>query len=103
MGIEDIYERFGELIKKRRNIMQLTQDELAKKVRLSRASIANIESGRQKIMLHQVYLFAKSLNLEPIDLLADITMSAKSTALPAGSSHGDQLWVDAILRQVKNA
>lgn len=69
MRFEETYEEFGELLKKQRVSMSLTQADFAKKVGLSRASIANIENGRQKILLHQAYLFAKCLNIPLLDLL----------------------------------
>lgn len=99
----DIYARFGEVVKNRRAALKLTQEDLAQKVQLSRASIANIESGRQKILLHQMYIFAKSLNLEPTDLLANVSVATNPASRPSGSSQKEQMWVDAILRQVKNA
>jgi len=44
----------------------MSQDILAKAVGLSRASIANIETGRQKVLLHHVYLLASALGCSSI-------------------------------------
>ncbi len=61
-----IYSALGEAVAIRRKAMRLTQAQVAAKVGISRASIANIESGRQKVLLHQVYLFAEALKLPSI-------------------------------------
>lgn len=61
-----IYSALGEAVATRRKAMGLTQAQVAVKVGISRASIANIEAGRQKVLLHQVYLFAEALTLPSI-------------------------------------
>lgn len=61
-----IYSALGEAVAIRRKAMSLTQAQVAAKVGISRASIANIESGRQKVLLHQVYLMAEALKLPSI-------------------------------------
>lgn len=61
-----IYSALGEAVAIRRKAMSLTQAQVAAKVGISRASIANIESGRQKVLLHQVYLLAEALKLPSI-------------------------------------
>ncbi len=61
-----IYPALGEAVATRRKAMRLTQAQVATKVGISRASIANIESGRQKVLLHQVYLLAEALQLPSI-------------------------------------
>ena len=57
----------------------MTQSEIATKVGISRASVANIEAGRQKVLLHQVYLFASALSLQSITEL----ISQSATVMPA--------------------
>ena len=61
-----IYSALGDAVAIRRKAMRLTQAQVAAKVGISRASIANIESGRQKVLLHQVYLIAEALKLPSI-------------------------------------
>ncbi len=62
------YVLFGEAVKKARFDLGLTQHELADKLKLSRGSIANIETGRQRVLLSDVFDFAKALKLKPIAL-----------------------------------
>ncbi len=66
--IRPIYVRIGRRIRRRRNELGRTQEWLSDRVNLSRASIANIETGRQQIMLHQLYDFARALRIPAGDL-----------------------------------
>jgi transcriptional regulator with XRE-family HTH domain len=66
-----IYRALGRAVARRRHELVLTQAQVANQIGLSRASLANIESGRQKVLLHQVYLLAAALRLSSIlDLTA---------------------------------
>lgn len=66
MNEQLIYIDLGRAVATRRKMVGLTQAEVAKAVGISRASIANIESGRQKVLLHQVYGLVKALELKAI-------------------------------------
>jgi DNA-binding XRE family transcriptional regulator len=59
------YVLFGEAIRDARLALGLTQEELAAKAGYVRASIANIELGRQRVLLDDVFVFAKALRLKP--------------------------------------
>lgn len=65
----EIYKIVGNRIALRRNEIGLIQEELAQRVGLSRASVANIERGEQKIQLHTLVDFAEALRLGDIRLL----------------------------------
>lgn len=70
MSEESLYKSFGHAVAARRTAQKLTQLELGERVGLSRASIANIESGRQNVLLHQVYRLASALSCAQLsDLL----------------------------------
>ena len=60
---------FGSKVREIRNFNGMTQDALAKEVKLSRASISNIEAGRQTVTLRFIKAFAKALNVETSALL----------------------------------
>jgi len=57
------YKAFGRAVGERRRDLQKTQQEIAALVGLSRASLANIERGSQRVFLHQVLALAEALEL----------------------------------------
>jgi transcriptional regulator with XRE-family HTH domain len=79
MDEHSIYRELGRAVATRRKMVGLTQAEVAKAVGISRASIANIESGRQKVLLHQVYGLVKALNLKVITELVPAAPSPAAT------------------------
>jgi transcriptional regulator with XRE-family HTH domain len=82
----ELYEQLGDLIRARRKKLMLTQQNLAGRIGISRASLANIETGRQKVLVHQLYALASALDLAPGDLLPPVAASTDSardwTSLP---------------------
>lgn len=79
MAGDPIYKAFGNAISTRRKALGLTQAQLASKVKVSRASIANIESGRQNILLHHVYALAAALEFAKVGELLPPAPQQKST------------------------
>ena len=65
------YAEFGKKLKGARGKAGLTQKELADRVGLPRTSVTNIEHGRQRIALHQLFQFASALGTNPLELLPD--------------------------------
>jgi DNA-binding XRE family transcriptional regulator len=65
------YAELGERIRRSRERDEhgMTQEELGRRVKLSRTSIVNIEKGRQHLAAHQVYIFAAALKVRPEALL----------------------------------
>lgn len=83
MGAVDknFYKPVADKIKLARESAHLTQKMLASLVGLTRAAIANIESGRQQILLHTLYKIAEACNADPVRLLPEINtakLQAKS-------------------------
>lgn len=65
-----MYLLLGSRLRTRRDALEMTQQQLSEKVGVSRASIANIERGRQNVLLHHLYALAKALDMpNPADLL----------------------------------
>jgi transcriptional regulator with XRE-family HTH domain len=79
------YKALGKLIRRKRDELDLSQSDLASKIFLTRASVANIETGRQKLLAHQLYFIAQALDLTPDGLLAE----AAQQQLPVTSSELD--------------
>jgi transcriptional regulator with XRE-family HTH domain len=67
--VDPIYKDIGAVIKSRRKTLNMKQETLAGLLSISRGSLANVETGRQSILVHQLYKFAAALQLAPFDLL----------------------------------
>lgn len=65
----DLYKKIGHLIRVRREEARVTQEELGARVRLTRTSIGNFESGRQRIQIDKLYDIADVLKVQPAALL----------------------------------
>jgi transcriptional regulator with XRE-family HTH domain len=72
MKTDAMYAEFGKLVRRHRMRLNLTQDQLADRVGLSRTSITNIEKGRQKVLIHHLIHLAESLQVSPEALLPPI-------------------------------
>ena len=62
----ELYHRIGRVVAKRRGELGLTQSDVAERLGLSRASLANLESGRQRIMVHQLFALVNALQFQSI-------------------------------------
>src|SRR5690348_7091597 len=81
MPVNPVNLAFGKAVALRRDELDLTQAELARQVGISRASIANIEKGRQNVLLHHVYDLADALKMTKVgDLLP---VRPRATSAPA--------------------
>ena len=69
MESQDLYTEVGRNIRHYRRGLQRTQQQVAARVGLSRASLANIESGHQWVRLHHLYAIAEVLDLDSLSLL----------------------------------
>lgn len=65
----EIYRKFGEVVRGLRKRVGLSQASLARSVGLSRPSIANIEKGRQRVFLDQLFAIAAALDVDVRELL----------------------------------
>ena len=66
MSDMELYCRLGRAVASRRAALDLTQSDIAEKLGLSRASLANLENGRQRIMVHQLFALVNALRLHSI-------------------------------------
>lgn len=67
--MEYFYRELGRSIRQAREAVGLTQEELAQRVDLSRASVANIERGNQGVALHKFLELSQALGIDPMRLL----------------------------------
>jgi transcriptional regulator with XRE-family HTH domain len=66
--VESFYREFGERVRRARG-ERFSQAELARRIGMSRGSIANIEAGNQRVPLHVLTVLARELSVEPVSLL----------------------------------
>ncbi len=80
----ELYRRVGENIQQLRKRLAppLSQEALAQQVGMSRVSIANIERGHHRVQLHVLYQIARTLGVEPHDLLPHLDNTVSDPALP---------------------
>jgi transcriptional regulator with XRE-family HTH domain len=69
--IEPFYIHVGNRIRTYRTKLGLTQDQLGRLLMppTSRVSIANVESGKQRILSHTLIQIAEALKADPAELL----------------------------------
>lgn len=67
--MEKVYLDLGQRIRERRMRIGLSQAELAERIGQTRASVANLEAGKQRLMLHTVETLAEALEWTPKGLL----------------------------------
>ncbi len=97
-----IYKQIGAAIQRRRKQLDLKQLNVAASLGISRGSLANVETGRQSILVHQLYKFAEILKLSPTDLLPSNSSPAPlqhdwSAKLPAGLKPQQQEQIARLL------
>lgn len=73
-----LYKAFGALVRAARAKSKLTQEDLGKRMGLSRTAITNIEKGSQGVSLQQLYELAAQLKVAPNDLLPSADLDALS-------------------------
>lgn len=89
--IEPFYAALGPAIQKVRERKKMTQEQLGLSLKppTTRASIANIESGKQRVLAHTFVQLADAMEIDVRELLA-----ATETAVPAPSA-------GAVARELK--
>ncbi|UGY05760.1 helix-turn-helix domain-containing protein [Bradyrhizobium quebecense] len=78
----EIYRIVGANLAARRKELRLKQSEVADQIGLTRASLANMERGRQKILLHQIYRLAAALKMNSITDLVPGAFSFEQASGP---------------------
>jgi transcriptional regulator with XRE-family HTH domain len=76
--VDQLYETIGDQIKAARTRQRVTQTELGKRVGLTRSSIANIEAGRQRVMIHWVMQIAEALDVSTARLITRPDMTEQT-------------------------
>jgi len=69
MDIEAIYSRMGTKIRKAREHCGWTQHQLAERSGITRSVIANLETGRCRLLVHDLVELARTLRVKPANWL----------------------------------
>jgi transcriptional regulator with XRE-family HTH domain len=64
-----LYSQIGKKIRSLRSSMLLNQEDLSKKVGMTRSSIAQIEAGKQAVSVYTLYKIGEALNKPIMDIL----------------------------------
>jgi transcriptional regulator with XRE-family HTH domain len=106
--VRRFYEEVGRRLRRARTNAGLTQLQVAERVGLSRASIANIEAGRQQFPLHVLILLADALNVSGHELLPNQRVfvndpSRLEADLIEGLDEESKKWVLRVLSPTEEA
>ena len=66
---DEVYRVLGRKVRQMREVQGLSQDQLAQRLGISRASMVNIEAGRQRAPLHLLWQIAEVLHSKLIDMI----------------------------------
>jgi transcriptional regulator with XRE-family HTH domain len=73
---------FGALIKSRRKVLGIRQDQLALATGVGRRFLIELEGGKASCQLGRSLLVAEALGLKPADIVAGGTLSSDVADLP---------------------
>ncbi|UYV13490.1 MAG: helix-turn-helix transcriptional regulator [Phycisphaera sp.] len=66
--------RFGEMVRQRREALELSQEELASRAGLHRTAITMIERAKRSSTLETIEKLALALQIQPSELIPDIEL-----------------------------
>ena len=89
--VPQIYKTLGQSISTLRRKSEITQQQLADSIGISRASIANIERGEQRVFLDQAVAIAAFFDLAGIDELVIAVQEEEGVAGSRINLSGDRL------------
>jgi len=95
-----LYRLVGERIAQARRRQHLTQKGIAPAVGLSRASVANVEKGRQAVALHVLVKFSRALGVPIADLIPsdrDFSASTEIKQRLSELSSTERAWAETVL------
>lgn len=98
-----LYSEIGLRIKECRQNRGMNQETFAKLLNLTRASIVNIEKGRQRVTIHLLYDICKITNVNIKDILPDLQGETKLELLPTWKKKIEKAPVGDKIRDQKLA
>ncbi len=105
MGVRDerFYRTLGATIRRRRDELDLTQEALGERLNppMTRASIANIEAGKQRVLAHTLVDLASALTMKLDELSAGGDGGAAAFAQEIQQASGlDEKAAKALTEQI---
>lgn len=70
--MKDLSSQFGKKLREMRELLGISQDDLALKSGIDRSYVGRIERGEVNISLEKVYMLACSLGCAPCELLPHV-------------------------------
>jgi transcriptional regulator with XRE-family HTH domain len=65
----EILRRFGRRVRARRDVLGISQEELAARADLDRTYVGGVERGERNVSLVNIYRLAKALEISARDLI----------------------------------
>jgi transcriptional regulator with XRE-family HTH domain len=93
------YEKLGENIKEARRRQNMNQEELGEKLGLSRVSVVNIETGKQRLPIHVLGDITDILKVKMSELVPDTARQRDNT----GDNLIDSDTFNKIIRESKDS
>lgn len=97
------YVELGKRLRIAREKAGMTQVELARKIRMSRTSVSNIEAGRQGISVAALYAIAAAIGVEPSEVMPPLSRHRASGAISASALDAEPAATQAFVRAVATA
>jgi len=100
MQIEEFYRQFGKRLHDRRSALGLTQEQLGRRLQptLTRASVANIEAGKQRVLAHTFVALAAALETTVNELASTPAMEDADIERELTGKIGPQIAAAVISR-----
>jgi transcriptional regulator with XRE-family HTH domain len=76
-NIEVILLTFGQSLKEKRLLLNISQDELSSNSGLHRTYVSQVENGKRNISLENLFVLAQALRCEASDLIPDLRIQFK--------------------------
>jgi transcriptional regulator with XRE-family HTH domain len=99
-GTGGYYKELGQRIRQARLDAGVTQEQVANAASLTRASVANIEAGRQQVLVHTLIALARAVNVTVPELLpGGAWESTPSARVRAELPEDFGAFLDGVLKQ----
>jgi DNA-binding XRE family transcriptional regulator len=94
-----VNESFGRAVALRRVRAGLTQEQMALAIGLSRTSIANIEGGRQQVLLHHAFAISRVLGASLDELVgrAEVPLEPRKAVVIEEMEDDLGAWTRSVL------